>query len=237
MTKFLYFSLVCRRHSRATGREVLYLIPDKIMSEIRVHFRHFMLYEFRKGNTATSAKNNIYAVYRKGVLSARTCRKWFDRFRKGNFNLEDEPRAGRLVEADEDRIRNLVNETRSLSVREMSQILNMSKSCVHRHLKEMGMVPKLDVWVPHQLTERNRLNRVATCISLLARNEMELFLKRVGTENEKWIMYESPQKKRTWTERENPAELQNLVYTLAKFFFLYGITKEFCYSSCFRKIR
>jgi len=134
------------------------------MSETRVHFCHLMLYEFRKGNTATSAANNIYAVYGKGVLSACICRKWFERFRKGNFNLEDESRAERLVETDEERIRNLVNETKSLSVREMSQILNISKSSMYKHLKEMEM-PKLDIWVPHQLTECNCLDRVTTCIA------------------------------------------------------------------------
>jgi hypothetical protein len=109
------------------------------MSEMRVHFRHLMLYEFRKRNTATNAANNICAVYGKGVLSARTCRKWFDRFQKRNFNLQDEPRAGRSVEAGEDRIRNLVNETRSLSAREMSQMLNISKSCA----KIAGKRPRL----------------------------------------------------------------------------------------------
>lgn len=96
------------------------------MNETRVHFRQFALYEFREGNAVTSAADNVCVVYGEGVLTTRTCRKWFGRFRKGNFNPEDEPR---------DRIPDLVNKTRSL--REMSQMLNTSKSCLHRHLKRM----------------------------------------------------------------------------------------------------
>ena len=50
------------------------------MSEIRIHFRHLMLYESRKGSSVTIATNNICAVYGENALSSRTCRKWFQRF-------------------------------------------------------------------------------------------------------------------------------------------------------------
>ncbi|XP_033315868.1 histone-lysine N-methyltransferase SETMAR-like, partial [Bombus bifarius] len=43
----------------------------------------------------------------------------------------------------------------------------------------MGMVSKLNVWVPHELTERNRLERTTACMSLIARNKREPFLKRL----------------------------------------------------------
>lgn len=72
-------------------------------------------------------------------------RKWFDQFRKRDFKLKDKLLAEHPVETDENRIRNLINETRSLSVQEMSQMLNMSKSYVHRHLKKMGIMPKLNI--------------------------------------------------------------------------------------------
>ena len=59
---------------------------------MRIHFRHLMLYEFRKGSSVTIAMKNICAVYGENALSSRTCRKWFQRFRAGNFCLEDEER-------------------------------------------------------------------------------------------------------------------------------------------------
>lgn len=70
----------------------------------------------------------------------------------------------------------------------------------------MGMITKLDVWVPHQLTERNRGDRVAACISLLARNNKDPFLKHLMTSDEKWISYDNPQRKQTWARRGDPPQ-------------------------------
>ena len=60
-----------------------------------MHFRQVLLYEYKRGNNATCALKNICSGYGKHSLSKRTCRKWFKRFREGNFNLCDESRPGR----------------------------------------------------------------------------------------------------------------------------------------------
>ena len=47
------------------------------------HFQHIMLYYFKKSKNATEMqknKNKICAVYREGVVSGRTCQKWFVKF-------------------------------------------------------------------------------------------------------------------------------------------------------------
>ena len=108
------------------------------MSEMRIHFRHLMLYEFRKGSSVTIATKNICAVYGENALSSRTCRKWFQRFRAGNFCLEDEERSGRPPQTDEDKIRDLVEKSRSLTVQEMSNVLKIPKTTIHRCLKKWG---------------------------------------------------------------------------------------------------
>jgi len=51
------------------------------------------------------------------------------------------------------------------------------------------MTKKTDVWVPHELTEKNILDRVMICESLLKLNSLEPFLKRVVTGDEKWIVH------------------------------------------------
>ena len=108
------------------------------MSEMRIHFRHLKLYEFRKGSFVTIATKNICAVYGENALSSRTCRKWFQRFRAGNFCLEDEERSGRPPQTDEDKIRDLVEKSRSLTVQEMSNVLKIPKTTIHRCLKKWG---------------------------------------------------------------------------------------------------
>ena len=88
----------------------------------------------------------------------------------------------------------------------MSNVLKISKTTIHRCLKKMGMVSKLNVWVPHELTERNRLKQTTACMSLLARNKHEPFLKRLVTGDKKWILYENPKRKRSWSQRNQPPQ-------------------------------
>ena len=74
--------------------------------------------------------------YGANALSSCTCRKWFQRFRTGNFCLEDEERSGRPPQTDEDKIRDLVEKSRSLTVQEMSNVLKISKTTINRCLND-----------------------------------------------------------------------------------------------------
>ena len=69
--------------------------------------------------------------------------------------------------------------------------LNIDHKTVLNHLKKAGYKKKLDVWVPHELTQKNLLERVSICDSLLKRNEIDPFLKRMLTGDEKWIRYDN----------------------------------------------
>jgi len=41
--------------------------------ENKVHFRHLMLFFYRKGKNATQAANKICAVYSEGAVAERSC--------------------------------------------------------------------------------------------------------------------------------------------------------------------
>ena len=56
----------------------------------KVHLRHVMLYEFRKGINVAAAVKNIQDVYQDQAPAKRTVEKWFAKFRRGEFNLEDD---------------------------------------------------------------------------------------------------------------------------------------------------
>uniref|UniRef100_A0A1B0GNL2 Uncharacterized protein n=1 Tax=Phlebotomus papatasi TaxID=29031 RepID=A0A1B0GNL2_PHLPP len=65
------------------------------MENDKVHLRHIMLYEYRKGVSVRTAQKNIAEVYLDNAPAFKTVQKWFARFRKGDLSLEDKPRAGR----------------------------------------------------------------------------------------------------------------------------------------------
>ncbi|XP_011068816.1 PREDICTED: histone-lysine N-methyltransferase SETMAR-like [Acromyrmex echinatior] len=70
------------------------------MSENKVHFRHILLYYFKKGKRAAEAHRKICGVYRDDALTERAAQKWFAKFRSGNTSLQDGPRSNRPIEDD-----------------------------------------------------------------------------------------------------------------------------------------
>jgi hypothetical protein len=55
------------------------------------HFGHLLLYEFNRGSKAAKAARNICAVYREVSIAERTAKKWFVRFKQGDFDMSDTP--------------------------------------------------------------------------------------------------------------------------------------------------
>ncbi|CAD7004304.1 unnamed protein product [Ceratitis capitata] len=125
------------------------------------HMRRIMLYEFPKG----AATKDIREVHLDRAPAPRTVKKWFAKFRSADFNLEDQPRSDRPSELDDDILRTLV---------------------AFHSLKKVGYTLKLDTWMPHQLSEKNKVDRMSTAISLLRRIKNEPFLDRLVTGDEKW---------------------------------------------------
>ena len=140
------------------------------MEENKVHFRHLMLFFYRKGKNATQVANKICAVYGEGAVAERTVRKWFAKFKADDFNLEDQERPGR-PSTDEDQIKTLIENNPRYTTRELAEMLNMSKSTIHEHFVKLGYINCFDVWVPHDLTEKNLMDRISICDSLYKRNE------------------------------------------------------------------
>lgn len=178
------------------------------MEVSKEHLRHIMLYEYKKGNSAAEATRNIHSVYGKECLNERTCRRWFAKFRSGDFSLEDEDRTGRPVEFDDKLLEALLEENPALSVEELAIKLSSNHTTVHRHLQQLGKVPKLGKWVPHELSESNRKSRVDICSSLHSRELISPFLDRLVTGDEKWIFYRNVKRRKQWLGKREKAQPQ-----------------------------
>ena len=81
---------------------------------------------------------------------------------------------------------------RHISSRDIATELNINPKTVSNHLSETRYQKKLDTWVPHELTVKNLMDRVSIWReSLLKRNKIEAFLKRMITGDEKRITYDN----------------------------------------------
>ena len=117
------------------------------------HFRHISLFYFRKGKNAGQAAKMLRDVYGEEALEDRQCRNWFDKFRSGDFSLKDEQHSGRPNEVDDDQIKAIIESDRHVTVREIEEMLKIPKSTIDRHIQRLGLVNKLDIWIPHELKE------------------------------------------------------------------------------------
>ncbi|EZA61570.1 Histone-lysine N-methyltransferase SETMAR [Ooceraea biroi] len=90
-----------------------------------------MLFYYRKGKNASQVTNSICSVYGEGALAERTVRKWFAKFRAGDFNLKDQERSGRPSTTDDDQIETLIENNPRYTTRELAEILKISKTTVH----------------------------------------------------------------------------------------------------------
>ena len=163
-----------------------------------MQIRAIMLYEFRKGTNAAEASRSICQVFGEHKISETTCKTWFVKFRSGDFSLSDAPRSGRptaIVEAD---LLARVESNRQLTTRELAEDFEVSHTTIENTLHRLGMVSKLNNWVPHELTERNKLDRMSKCASLLARHHVGSFWDRLITCDEKWVFYNNLVRKREW---------------------------------------
>ena len=76
-------------------------------------------------------------------------------------------------------------------------------STVVIHLGSMGKVEKLGAWVPHSLTENNKIQRVAISTSFFSRHcsaeqQHQSFLSRIVTGDEKWCVYVNFKQRKQW---------------------------------------
>lgn len=167
------------------------------------HFRHLLFFAFHRGQKAAEAARDICKVYGEGVLGVSTAQKWFAKFKNGDFDLEDTPRSGRPSEIDEDRLKALLKEDGRQTTRELAEKMDCSAMTISNHLQSIGFTQKLGAWVPHELTEKNKENRLQIAAQHLARHRAtrghkQRFLYRIITGDEKWCLYVNMKQRKEW---------------------------------------
>ena len=109
-------------------------------------------------------------VYGEGFIDESMARKWFAKFKNGNFDISDTPHSRRPFEFDEDHLKALLKEESCQTNCELAEKINCDQKTILNHLHSMGFAKKLGIWVLHELSRDNKENHLQIASQHLARH-------------------------------------------------------------------
>lgn len=160
--------------------------------------RSCVLYEYKLGTNAAEAARKICIAFGDDVVSRRTAQKWFQKFSRGDFILIDKARSGRPKIINNQNLKVAVERNSSTTCLELAETFNVNDETIRLHLHQLGKKWKLSKWVPHNLSDDNKLSRITICSANFSRHQNEPFLDRLLTCDEKWILYSNSKRSYHW---------------------------------------
>ena len=91
------------------------------------HFRHLLFFAFHRGQKAAEAAWDICMVYGEGVIGESMARKWFAKFKNGNFDIDNTPHSRRPSEFDKDHLKALLKQESRQTSHELVKKMNCNK--------------------------------------------------------------------------------------------------------------
>ncbi|GFV50389.1 histone-lysine N-methyltransferase SETMAR [Trichonephila clavipes] len=163
----------------------------------------FLQFFFDKSENARQVAEITNGVYGAHTVTTYYVKFWFHRFRSGIFDIKDASRIGRPVV---DKIIEIIKIDQHVGSCSITQELKINHKTVLSHLRKVGFKKKLHVWVLHQLTPKNMMDRISICETLAKRNEIDPFLKLMVTGDEKWVTFYNIVRKRSWSKCSEAAQ-------------------------------
>ena len=104
------------------------------------HTRHGIFYclNYIKAIGQAQQKN----TYGNDVVNEKACRRWFSRFKKDDFNLKDEPRAGCSKKLNSEQLQAAIDRNPTRTTRELSKTFNVSHMTIDQEMKRIDKVSK-----------------------------------------------------------------------------------------------
>ena len=152
------------------------------------HFRHILLFYFRKGKKAAEAHKEICEVYGVNCSMERTCQNLFNIFCSRDFSLKDDQHSGRHSEVDDDIMKATIESNHHITVQKIAKQLNVSHTTIENHTRRLGLVKKLYILVPNELKEILQTQRISICDMHFKCNAIDHFLKQINTGDKKWFV-------------------------------------------------
>ena len=136
-----------------------------------------------EGVTGAEIHRRLSAQYGDSALPRRSLYEWIEKFEHGRTSVKDKERAGRpstsITDSNVEDARAMILENRQVTIDELANHFEISHGSAYDIIRNRLDFHKVCArWVPKQLTEEQKNNRVAICQCLLDRyaNEGEAFL-------------------------------------------------------------
>lgn len=97
---------------------------------------------FHLKKSATESLRLLSKAYGYYVPSILPCEYWFRRFKRGDFDVEDNKRPGQLKKFEDEDLETLMDEDQCQTLKEFAEALNVSEMAVSKRLKSIGMIQK-----------------------------------------------------------------------------------------------
>ncbi|KAG5305971.1 SETMR methyltransferase, partial [Pseudoatta argentina] len=165
-----------------------------IQSPAKCEIRSVIRYLVWKGKTPVEVYNEVKTAYGDKGMYRTSVLKWCREFKNGRTSVYDDQRSGRpsiLTDDIVEKIENALRDDRRLTVDELSAMFpQISRSLLHETIVETLGYRKLSArWVPKQLTDQHKLNRVEAGQEFLRRYKLhgDEFLRSIVTGDETWV--------------------------------------------------
>ena len=124
----------------------------------------------------------------------------------GNVSLRNKPRAGRpstsVNPANKRKADTLIKADRRITIDELASVLVVSHGSAHNIVESLEYSKVGARWVPRQLTDEHRAERVNCCTELRERDNE--FFGRLTTGDETWIHHYEPESKKRSMQWRHP---------------------------------
>jgi transposase len=170
------------------------------MQPSKENLRFYVYVESRRGRKAADILHQLQVVFGNAAPGIAFVYKWMKEFKENlRESLDDLPRCGRPVSTRTDsnisRVFDFISDEPKSSLSLIADSLQLSKPTVKRIVTEDLLLKKIcSVWVPHKLSEDNKLQRVACAqrlIHMFASHSLEYLLRLFAVTDETWIFFES----------------------------------------------
>ncbi|KAG5324314.1 MOS1T transposase, partial [Pseudoatta argentina] len=179
-----------------------------IQSPAKCEIRSVIRYLVWKGKTPVEVYNEVKTAYGDKGMNRTSVFKWCREFKNGRTSVHDDQRSGRpsiLTDDIVENIENALRDDRRLTVDELSAMFpQISRSLLRETITETLGYRKLSArWVPKQLTDQHKLNRVEAGQEFLRRYKLhgDEFLRSIVTGDETWVEKSFQPTRRDWFRR------------------------------------